>query len=94
MHVPAAKVAMLWLCAHLCGDLQLPSVDEMEQSIEYVRSWKRCHIHFEPSRSCAVSTRYQQYLDILLKEELGVSPYRKLPNVLTEVFGRYGTSDD
>ena len=44
------------------------------------------------SRSCAINTRYQQYLDILLNE-LGVSPYRKLPNVVAEVFARYGAVD-
>ena len=83
---------MLWLCAHLRGDLELPSEEVMEACIEHVRNWKRSHIHFEPSRCCAVNTRFQQYLDILL-QDLGVSPYRKLPNVFAEVFGRYGASD-
>ena len=40
----------------------------------------------------AVSTRFQQYNDILLKD-LGLSPYRKLPNVPAEIFGRYGSAD-
>jgi hypothetical protein len=92
LHVPAAELGARWLAAKLRGDLVLPPPDEMERSIERVRAWKRAHIAFEPSRSCAVSTRAQQYLDILALD-LGVSPYRKLPNVVAEVFGRYGSAD-
>jgi hypothetical protein len=64
----------------------------MERSIEAIRDWKRENIRFEYARSCAVSTRYQQYIDILLKE-LGVSPYRKMPNIFAEVFDRYEAAD-
>jgi hypothetical protein len=92
MHVPAAEIGTQWLCATLCGELELPSAEEMERSIEYVRKWKRANIKFENARSCAVSTRFQQYIDILLKE-LEVSPYRKLPNLLAELFSRYEASD-
>ncbi len=60
--------------------------------MQRVREWKREHIHFEPSRSCAVNTRFQQYIDILLRE-LGLSPYRKLPNPFAEFFGEYGALD-
>jgi dimethylaniline monooxygenase (N-oxide forming) len=67
-------------------------VKEMERSMGYIRDWKRENIKFENARSCAVSTRFQQYIDILLKE-LEVSPYRKLPNVFAEIFSRYGASD-
>ena len=56
------------------------------------REWKRRHINFEPSRSCAVNTRFQQYLDIMLLE-LGVSPYRKMPNLFAEIFVQYGAPD-
>ena len=83
---------MLWLSALLDGDLELPSADEMEQSMDKVLQWKREHINFEPSRSCAVNTRFQQYIDILLKD-LGLSPYRKLPNIFAELFGQYGAED-
>ena len=92
MHIPAAEVGTLWLSAVVNGEMQLPSIEEMEQTIEYVRQWKRDNIHFEPSRSCAVSTRYQQYLDILL-QDLGLSPNRKLPNPVAEIFARYSASD-
>jgi len=92
MHVPSAEIGTQWLCAYLRDELQLPQVEEMERSIENVRNWKRANIKFENARSCAVSTRFQQYIDILLME-LDVSPYRKLPNVFAEVFGRYEASD-
>ncbi|HSJ89263.1 MAG TPA: hypothetical protein VK909_18780, partial [Anaerolineales bacterium] len=92
MHVPSVEIGTQWLCAYLCGELELPSLDEMERSIEYVRSWKRENIKFENARSCAVSTRFQQYIDILLKE-LQVNPYRKLPNPFAELFSRYEASD-
>lgn len=92
MHVPAAEIGTQWLCAYLRGELELPSVEEMERSIEQVREWKRANIKFENARLCAVSTRFQQYIDILLKE-LEVSPYRKLPNPFAELFSRYEASD-
>jgi hypothetical protein len=92
MHVPSVEIGTQWLCAVLRGELELPSTQEMERSIEYIREWKRQNIKFENARSCAVSTRFQQYIDILLKE-LQVNPYRKLPNPLAELFSRYEASD-
>jgi cation diffusion facilitator CzcD-associated flavoprotein CzcO len=91
-HIASVEIGTQWLCAYLRGELELPSITDMEQSIDYVRNWKREHLRFENARSCAVSTRFQQYNDILLKE-LGVSPYRKLPNPLAEVFSRYEAAD-
>lgn len=75
-HVPAVEVGMLWLGALLRGELELPPAAEMERQIEAVRQWKRDNILFEPSRSCAINTRYHQYLDVMLAD-LGLSPYRK-----------------
>jgi hypothetical protein len=92
MHVPSTEIGTQWLCASLRGELELPSTEEMERSIEHVREWKRANIKFENARSCAVSTRFQQYIDILLME-LKVSPYRKLPNPFAELFSRYEASD-
>jgi dimethylaniline monooxygenase (N-oxide forming) len=80
------------MCAYLRGELQLPAAEEMERNIEYIREWKRANIKFENARSSAVSTRFQQYIDILLRE-LEVSPYRKLPNPFAELFSRYEASD-
>jgi dimethylaniline monooxygenase (N-oxide forming) len=92
MHVPSVEIGTQWLCAYLRGELELPSAEVMERSIEHIRNWKRENIKFENARSCAVSTRFQQYIDILLKE-LQVSPYRKLPNPFAELFSRYEASD-
>ena len=92
MHVPSVEIGTQWLCAYWRGELELPSVEEMEKCIEKIRNWKRENIKFENARSSAVSTRFQQYIDILLKE-LDVSPYRKLPNIFAEVFSRYKASD-
>jgi hypothetical protein len=92
MHVPAVEIGMLWLSAVLSGDLTLPESNEMQQSMEKVQQWKRDYVNFEPSRSCAVNTRFQQYLDVLLKD-LGLNPYRKMPNILAELFSQYGPED-
>ncbi len=92
MHIPTVEIGTQWLCAYLRGELELPSEEEMEHSMVHVREWKRANIKFENARSCAVSTRFQQYIDILLKE-LEVSPYRKLPNPFAELFSRYEASD-
>lgn len=92
LHVPAVEIATLWLCAYLEGDLELPSSERMEGAIAEIRRWKRERIHFETTRSAGINVRYQQYLDILLKD-LGLSPYRKMPNVLAEIFDRYNCSD-
>lgn len=92
MHVPAAEVSMVWLAAYLNKDLLLPSSEEMQASMQRVLEWKRQHINYEPSRSCAVNTRFQQYIDIMLKD-LGISPYRKMPNLFAELFSQYGASD-
>lgn len=92
LHVPSVEVGTLWLSALWKGQLELPPQEDMEASIAYLQSWKRKHIHFEPSRSCGVNTRFQQYLDTLLKD-LELSPYRKMPNVLAEAFARYRAAD-
>ncbi len=92
MHIPSAEIGTIWLCACLNGDIELPARAEMLRSMETIREWKRKHINFEPSRSCAVNTRFQQYNDIMLKE-LGISPYRKMPNFLAEAFVQYGADD-
>jgi dimethylaniline monooxygenase (N-oxide forming) len=76
----------------LRGELQLPDAEAMEKSMAQTACWKRANMHYEPARAYTVSTRFHQYIDVLLKE-IGVSPYRKMPNVFAELFGRYGVSD-
>jgi dimethylaniline monooxygenase (N-oxide forming) len=91
LHIPMVEVGALWIAALLAGELELPSVADMEATIERVRAWKRANVTFEPSRGCAVATRHQQYLDIML-QDLELSPYRK-GNPIAEVFVRYGAAD-
>jgi len=91
LHVPGIELAMLWLSAHLRGDLRLPPVDEMEQRMGEIRRWKEENILFEPSRGGAVSTRFQQYFDVLLGD-LGL-PHERKGNPLSEVLAPYGPSD-
>ncbi|MEM7541010.1 MAG: NAD(P)/FAD-dependent oxidoreductase [Pseudomonadota bacterium] len=92
LHIPTAEIGALWIGAMLEGDFKLPSAPLMHASIDRIRDWKRAHVQYEPSRSCAVSTRFQQYLDAMLRE-LGISPFRKLPNVFAEFGARYGAAD-
>jgi dimethylaniline monooxygenase (N-oxide forming) len=91
LHFICVEVGMVWLGATLRGDITLPSPEEMERSIERVRQWKQENILFAPSRSYDVSTRFHQYLDVMLAD-LGVSPYRK-KNPLTELLGAYQSDD-
>ena len=91
LHVPAVEISMLWLCAHLRGDLLLPPLEEMERRIEEIRAWKRQNVLFEPSRGCAISTRFHQYADVLLGD-LGMRPYRK-SNPLAEFCIAYTVAD-
>ena len=91
MHVASVEVAMLWVAALLRGDLALPAVAEMERCMAALQAWKREHTLFEPSRSCAVNTRFHQHLDVLLRD-LGLTPYRK-SNPLAELFGPYTAAD-
>ncbi len=91
LHVPGIELAMLWLSAHLRGDLRLPPVDEMEQRMGEIRRWKEENILFEPSRGGAVSTRFQQYFDVLLGD-LGL-PHERKGNPISEVLAPYGPSD-
>ncbi len=92
MHVPMAEVGAQWIAAMLLGELQLPTAEAMEESCKKVSQWKKDNMNFEPARAYATSTRFQQYLDILLKD-IGVSPYRKMPNIFAEIFSRYKATD-
>ena len=91
LHVPSVEVAMVWLAALLRGDLVLPPRAEMERCMAALQAWKREHVLFEPSRSCAVNTRFHQHLDVLLGD-LGLSPYRKR-NPVAELLASYTASD-
>ncbi|WAS93410.1 FAD-dependent oxidoreductase [Nannocystis punicea] len=91
LHVPGVEVAMLWLGAHLRGDLELPPGPQIERQMAAVQRWKRENILFEPSRAGGVNTRFHQYLDVLLAD-VGVSPYRKR-GALAELTAPYTAAD-
>lgn len=90
LHIPSAEVGALWTDAYFCDRMVIGS--DMEKSIAWTIAWKRKHIHFEPSRSCAVNMRFHQYLDIML-QELGLPYLRKMPNIFAETFVRYTSAD-
>lgn len=92
LHVPTVEIGAQWICACLKGEMQLPAIDEMERSMARTQQWKRAYVNYDPARSYSTSTRFHQYIDVLLKD-LGVSPYRKMPNVFAEVFVRYEAAD-
>jgi hypothetical protein len=92
MHVPSAEIGALWLAALWRDELRLPPLERMQRDVAHVQAWKRMHIHHEPSRGCAVNTRFQQYLDVMLAD-LRISRYRKLPNVFAEVLSAYRPDD-
>jgi dimethylaniline monooxygenase (N-oxide forming) len=92
LHVPTVEIGTQWICAYLRGELQLPGETEMERCMADTMQWKRTYVNFDPARSYSTSTRFHQYIDVLLKD-MGVSPYRKMPNVFAEVFARYEAAD-
>jgi cation diffusion facilitator CzcD-associated flavoprotein CzcO len=91
LHVPGVEIAVLWLAAVLRGDLVLPAPEEMERRIADIVRWKRENVLYEPSRGAAVSTRFHQYLDVMLGD-LGLSPHRK-SNPLAELVAPYSAGD-
>jgi dimethylaniline monooxygenase (N-oxide forming) len=92
LHIPCAELGALWTLLWMEGIMKLPSVAEMEATMSRVDSWKSENIVYSPSQNYAVGPRFQQYLDTLCKD-MNVSTYRKMPNVIAEVFMRYGPAD-
>lgn len=92
LHVPTVEIGTQWICACIRGEMQLPGTDEMERSMARTLQWKRTYVNYDPARSYSTSTRFHQYIDVLLKD-MGVSPYRKMPNIFAEVFARYEAAD-
>ena len=91
LHCPQNYIASLWLSCMLKGEIALPTEKEQLRTIENMKEWKKTHTNFEPAMNCAVSTRHQHYLDVLM-QDLGLDPFRK-SNPIAEIFARYGASD-
>lgn len=92
LHTSLVEMGALWMVAAFEGYLELPSEKRQIASAHRVAQYKQQNISFEPTYNMAVSTRFQQYLDMLCLD-LGISPWRKLPNPVAEYFQRYGASD-
>ena len=92
LHIALCEMGSLWQVAAHRGEIELPSSEHMQADAERVAAWKRQHSTFEPTANMAVNTRYQQTLDNLL-QELGLSPWRKLPNLPAELLSRYDPTD-
>lgn len=92
LHIALCEMGSLWTVAAHRGDLKLPSEAEMLESAERVAAWKSEHSAFEATGNMSVNTRSQQHLDILL-QDLGISQWRKFPNLLAEFFARYDPTD-
>lgn len=92
LHTSLVELGALWMVAAFEGYLELPSEKEQMTSAYRVAQYKQQHCTFEPTYNMAVSTRFQQYLDLLCLD-LGITPWRKLPNPVAEYFQRYGASD-
>ena len=68
----------MWMVAAFEGDLELPTVDEQVASANRVAQYKQQNSAFEPTYNMAVSTRFQQQLDMLC-QDLGLNPWRNFP---------------
>jgi len=91
-HMAVAHMNALWQVAVYRGDLVLPSVEGMLRETAQVRTWKLNRYDAEPTLNVAIDARCQQVLDMYCND-LGQTPYRKLPNVAAEIFDRYGPDD-
>lgn len=92
MHIPLAEMGTLWQIAVHENDLQLPSEKEMFASMQRITQWKLDNSSYQASFNIGVNTRYQQHLDILM-QDLGISQWRKMPNVFAELLSPYDPSD-
>lgn len=92
LFMPTVELSTLWMVAVWKGELILPSIEEMEESILRISKWKKENQAFDPTLYFVTHARFHQYLDTLLLD-LGLSPHRKLPNLFAEFFGIYGAGD-
>ena len=92
LHITLSEMGALWQIAVFENNLQLPSKKEMLASAKRVSTWKTDNSSYESTFNMGVNSRYQQHLDVLL-QDIGVSQWRKLPNIFSEVFSRYNPTD-
>merc|ERR1712014_18505 len=82
----------LWLRHVLAGQLTLPSVEAMEQTIETEQAWKRSWMPKKGDRAAILQLHKMAYHDQLCRD-MGVNHRRKGWNLLAEVFAPYLAAD-
>merc|ERR1712050_353834 len=82
----------LWLRHVLTGEVALPSLDAMEQTIAKEQAWKRSWMPKKGDRAAILQLHKMAYHDQLCRD-MGVNPLRKGWNLLSEVFAPYSAAD-
>lgn len=79
-----------YICRMLTGRMEIPSAQDMKDSIEKMKAWKRSWMPDTSSRAALVLLHQIHYHDQLLRD-MGENPSRK--GCLGELFCPYGPSD-
>ena len=80
-----------WLKRVLSGQLQLPTVGQMEKVIEKEQAWKRTWMPGTSARASIWQLHMMKYHDTLCKD-MGV-PHKRKGNLLAEMFMPYQAVD-
>jgi len=81
-----------WLGKIWGGDIELPNMQEMEDEIQAMKTWKRSWMPATSARSSLILLHQTHFHDILLKD-MKVNHLRKMPNLLAEAFMPYQPED-
>merc|ERR1712060_516211 len=82
----------LWLRRVLTGEVALPPLEAMEQTIETEQAWKRSWMPKKGDRAAILQLHKMAYHDQLCRD-MGVNPLRKGWNLLAEAFAPYSAAD-
>merc|ERR1711870_42752 len=82
----------LWLKQVLIGQVALPSLEAMEQTIAKELAWKRSWMPKKGDRAAILQLHKMAYHDQLCRD-MGVSTFRKGWNLLAEFFAPYSAAD-
>jgi len=82
----------LWLRHVLTGHVSLPSVADMDRTVDKEQSWKRSWMPKKGDRAAILQLHKMVYHDQLC-DDLGVNSHRKGWNLLAEVFAPYSAAD-
>jgi len=82
----------LWLKHVLTGQVSLPSVEAMDQTMAKEQAWKRSWMPKKGDRAAILQLHKMAYHDQLCRD-IGVNPRRKGWNLLAETFAPYSAAD-